>query len=36
MPGGMKAELTREDLARFVVDQRASDVWLRKSPLVGY
>jgi uncharacterized protein YbjT (DUF2867 family) len=35
-PGGMKSELTREDLARFMVDQLTSDAWLRRSPLVGY
>ncbi len=35
-PDGMKSELTREDLARFMVDQLASDAWLRKSPLIGY
>ena len=35
-PGKMKAELTREDLADFMVAQLVSDTWLRKSPLVGY
>ena len=35
-PGKMKSELTREDLARFMVDQLTSDAWLRKSPLIGY
>lgn len=35
-PGKMKPELTREDLARFMVDQLTSDAWLRKSPLIGY
>jgi uncharacterized protein YbjT (DUF2867 family) len=35
-PDGMKPELTREDLARFMVDQLASDTWLRASPLIGY
>lgn len=35
-PDGMKPELTREDLARFMVDQLGSDAWLRKSPLIGY
>lgn len=35
-PNGMKSELTREDLARFMVDQLTSDTWLRQSPLVGY
>lgn len=43
--GGVKASLdgsalkpimTRDDLAAFMVDQLASDAWVRKSPLIGY
>jgi uncharacterized protein YbjT (DUF2867 family) len=33
---GIKKELTRDDLAAFMVDQVHSDVWLKKSPLIGY
>lgn len=33
---GIKKELTRDDLAAFMVDQVHSDAWLRKSPLIGY
>ncbi len=33
---GIKKELTREDLATFMVEQLHSDTWLRKSPLIGY
>jgi uncharacterized protein YbjT (DUF2867 family) len=33
---GIKKELTRDDLAAFMVEQLHSDAWLRKSPLIGY
>ena len=33
---GVKPVLAREDLAAFMVDQRKSDQWVRKSPLIGY
>lgn len=33
---GIKKELTRDDLAAFMVEQLHSDTWLKKSPLVGY
>jgi uncharacterized protein YbjT (DUF2867 family) len=33
---GMKKELTRDDLAIFMVEQLRSDAWLKKSPLIGY
>ena len=33
---GLKGELTREDLASFMIDQLASDSWIRNSPIVGY
>lgn len=34
--GGLKAVMTREDLADFMVAQLTSNEWLRKSPLIGY
>ncbi|MDP9001930.1 MAG: NAD(P)H-binding protein [Myxococcota bacterium] len=33
---GIKMSLTRSDLANFMIEQLASDAWLRKSPLIGY
>jgi putative NADH-flavin reductase len=33
---GLKKELTRDDLAAFMIEQLHSDTWLKKSPLVGY
>ena len=33
---GLKLEMTRADLAAFMVAQLTSDVWLRRSPIVGY
>ncbi len=33
---GIKKELTRDDLAAFMVDQVHSDAFLKKSPLIGY
>jgi uncharacterized protein YbjT (DUF2867 family) len=33
---GTKKELTRDDLAAFMVDQVHADTWLKKSPLIGY
>ena len=33
---GIKAVLSRADLATFMVEQLESDTWVRKSPLVGY
>ena len=33
---GIKKELTREDLAAFMVAQVHSDAWVRRSPLIGY
>ncbi len=33
---GLRAELTREDLATFMVSQLTDPTWLRTSPLVGY
>ena len=35
-PKGIKAELTRDDLADFMIAQLASPTWARKSPLIGY
>lgn len=32
----VRAWMTREDLADFMVQQLSSDAWLRKSPLIGY
>lgn len=34
--GAMKAELTRTDLAAFMVEQLTAADWVRKSPIVGY
>lgn len=33
---GLKLEMTREDLAGFMVAQLASDDWVGKSPIIGY
>jgi hypothetical protein len=33
---GLRFEMTREDLADFMIGQLASSDWIRKSPLVGY
>ena len=33
---GIKAELYREDLAKFMVEQLTSDAWKNQSPIVGY
>jgi uncharacterized protein YbjT (DUF2867 family) len=33
---GIKKELTRDDLAAFMVGQLHSDEWVKKSPLIGY
>jgi uncharacterized protein YbjT (DUF2867 family) len=33
---GIEKQLTRDDLAAFMVEQLHSDAWLRKSPLIGY
>ncbi len=33
---GIKASLTREDLAEFMVEQLTSPTWVGKSPIVGY
>lgn len=33
---GLQSELTREDLAAFMVDELTSDTWVGKSPLLGY
>jgi uncharacterized protein YbjT (DUF2867 family) len=33
---GPKPVLSREDLARFMVEQTKSDDWVRKSPRIGY
>ena len=33
---GLKAELTREDLAEFMVAEVHANAWMRKSPLLGY
>jgi uncharacterized protein YbjT (DUF2867 family) len=33
---GLKAELTREDLADFMVDEVHANAWVRRSPLLGY
>jgi hypothetical protein len=32
----VRAWMTREDLADFMVQQLSSDAWLRKSPIIGY
>ena len=33
---GLKPELTREDLAEFMVGEVHADAWVKKSPLLGY
>jgi len=33
---GLRFDMTREDLADFMIGQLASSEWIRKSPLVGY
>ena len=33
---GLKPEMTRDDLAAFMIDQLGSDAWVRKSPIIGY
>jgi putative NADH-flavin reductase len=33
---GLKPEMTRADLAAFMIDQLGSDEWARKSPIIGY
>lgn len=33
---GLKPQMTRDDTAAFMVEQLASDAWVRKSPLIGY
>ncbi len=33
---GLKLEMTRSDLAAFMVAQLTSDAWLRRSPIIGY
>lgn len=33
---GLKKQLTRDDLAAFMVKQLQSDEWLKKSPVLGY
>ncbi len=35
-PSGLKASLTYEDLAAFMVRQLTENQWVRRSPLVGY
>ena len=35
-PTGIRQELTREDLAAFMVEQTRAGTWVRKSPVVGY
>ncbi len=35
-PAGLKPKMTRADLATFMIEQIASDAWVRKSPLIGY
>jgi len=32
---GIKHSITRADLAQWMVEQLTSDVWVRKSPVVG-
>ncbi len=32
----IKPEMTREDLAEFMVGQLSSDTWVKKSPIIGY
>jgi hypothetical protein len=33
---GLKAVMTRADLADWMISQLTSDEWVRKSPIVGY
>jgi uncharacterized protein YbjT (DUF2867 family) len=33
---GLKAKMTREDLAAFMVEQLSNDAWVGKSPVIGY
>ncbi|MDP2340239.1 MAG: SDR family oxidoreductase [Deltaproteobacteria bacterium] len=33
---GLKPEMTREDLAAFMIAQLTSDAWTKKSPIIGY
>lgn len=33
---GIKAKLTRADLAEWMVAQLTGDVWVRRSPIIGY
>lgn len=33
---GLKPELTREDLAAFMVEELHANAWVKKSPLLGY
>jgi uncharacterized protein YbjT (DUF2867 family) len=33
---GLRAEMTRQDLSKFMVAQLTDDTWLRRSPLIGY
>jgi uncharacterized protein YbjT (DUF2867 family) len=33
---GLQPSMTREDLAEFMVEQLTSDLWLRKSVIIGY
>jgi uncharacterized protein YbjT (DUF2867 family) len=33
---GLKSDMTREDLADFMVVQLTNNEWVRKSPLIGY
>lgn len=32
---GIKHSMTRTDLAQWMVEQLTSDVWVRKSPIIG-
>lgn len=36
LEGGLKPQMTREDLASFMIAQLLANDWLRKSPLIGY
>jgi putative NADH-flavin reductase len=33
---GLKPEMTRQDLSKFMVAQLTENTWLRQSPLIGY
>jgi uncharacterized protein YbjT (DUF2867 family) len=33
---GIEARMTRADLADFMIEHLGSDVWVRKSPVIGY